>query len=182
YECGTKDARFGDQREHFGRCPAVEGRRLHGDQREVSGEQRRAQQCGDARRSVDNDVIGMPAELEGFAMQRVAREADDAEQAAMAPACALLGPVERRALRVGVDQRDPLSLPGPLAGEMQGERRLADATFLIEQRNDHRAPLPALHWVAPSPTTDSLDSSWLESKLGGSQATEFSAENVDPGS
>jgi len=24
YEFGAKDARFGDQREHFGRCPAVE--------------------------------------------------------------------------------------------------------------------------------------------------------------
>src|SRR5579872_448508 len=107
----------------------------------------------------------MTAELGGFAMQRVAREADDAEQAVMASACALLGPVERRALRVGVDQRDPLSLPGPLAGEMQGERRLADAAFLIEQRDDHRAPLLVLHWVAPSPTTDSLDSSRLAGVL-----------------
>ena len=40
YERGAKDARLGDQREHLGRCPAVEGRRLSRDQREVSGEQR----------------------------------------------------------------------------------------------------------------------------------------------
>ena len=72
-------------------------------------------------------------------MQRVARQTDDAEQARQRLRAALLGPVERRALRVGVDQRDALALARPFAGEMQRQRRLADAAFLIEERDDHGA-------------------------------------------
>ena len=49
----------------------------------------------------------------------------------------LLGPIEGGALGIGVDNDDALSVAGPLTGEMQGERRLADATFLIEERDDH---------------------------------------------
>ena len=73
-------------------------------------------------------------------MEGVARKADDAEEPRQAFPGALLGPVERRALRVGVDQGDALALASPLPGEMQGERCLADAALLIEERDDHRAP------------------------------------------
>ena len=88
---------------------------MRGDQDEIGGEQGRAQQAGDARRPVDDDVIGVAGELGRFAVQRVARQADDAEQARHGLLGALRGPVERRPLRVGVDDRDPLSLgrPGP---------------------------------------------------------------------
>ena len=137
-ELRAVDARFAEQRQHLGRGPAVERRRLHRDQHEVGGEQRRAHQAGDTRRPVDDDVIGVARELRRFAMERVAREADDAEQPRQGPPGALLRPVERRALRVGVDQRDALALPRPFAGEMQRERRLADAALLVEERDDHR--------------------------------------------
>ncbi len=66
-------------------------------------------------------------------MQRVARQPDDAESAVKAPTHALFGSVQRRALRVGVYQRDPLSLPGPWSRKMQPERRHAVAAFLVEQ-------------------------------------------------
>ena len=74
-------------------------------------------------------MIGVPGEFGRLAMQRVTRQADDAEQAVETPARALLGPIERRALRVGVDQRDPLSLPGPLSGEMQRDVVLPTPPF-----------------------------------------------------
>jgi hypothetical protein len=44
-------------------------------------------------------------------------------------------------LWIGVDQRDALSLPSPFTGEMQGQRRLADAAFLVEQGDDCRFSL-----------------------------------------
>ena len=172
-----------DQLQHLARGPAVERRRLRGDQHQVGGEQRRAHQPGDARRPVDDDVIGVAGEFRRLAMQRVARQADDAEQARQALPGALLGPVERRALRVGVDQRDPLSFPGPFAGEMQGERRLADAALLVEERHDHRGCSCAVfHRSRRSPTTEELNSCRLESKLGGSEAIELPWQNRRSGS
>ena len=85
------------------------------------------------------------------------------------------GPVERRALRIGVDQTmTRLPFPGPFAGEMQGECRLADATFLVEERHDHRALLRRIfHRSRRSPTTEELDSCRLDSKLGSSEAIDW---------
>ena len=60
--------------------------------------------------------------------------------ASVALPCALLGPIERRALRVGVDEGDAPALNGPRAGEMKRQRRLADAALLVEERDDHDAP------------------------------------------
>ena len=136
----------------------------------VGGEQRRAHQTGDARWPVDDDVIGVAGQLGRFAMQRVARQADDAEQPRQPFPCPLLRPVERRALRIGVDQGDSFPFPGPFAGEMQGERRLADAALLVEERDDHRALLlgfPPIAAVAQQ--SEGLDSCRLDSKLGGSE-------------
>src|SRR5579875_1108949 len=125
----------------------------------------------------------MAGELRRLTMQRVTRKADDAEQAVETAARTLLGPIEGRALRIRVDQRDPLSLPGPLAREVQRKRRLADAAFLIEQRDDHRLlPSAVFHRSASRPTSEELDSSWLDSKLGGSQVTEFPSKRVASGS
>ena len=84
-------------------------------------------------------MAGVSRELGRLAMEGVARKADDAEEPRQAFPGALLGPVERRALRVGVDQDDAFALTGPLTCQMQGERRLADAALLIEERDDHRA-------------------------------------------
>ena len=85
-------------------------------------------------------MVGVLPELGRLTMEGVARKADDAEESRRAFPGALLGPVERRALRVGVDQDDAFALTGPLTREMQGERCLSDAALLIEERDDHRAP------------------------------------------
>src|SRR5690606_18713547 len=53
---------------------------------------------------------------------------------------ALLRPVQRRALRVRVNQGDALALARPNAREVQRQRRLADAALLVEERDDHRRP------------------------------------------
>ncbi len=74
------DAGLAKQAEHLGRGPAVERRWLHGDQHEICGEQRRAHQPRDARRSVDDDVICGARNLGRFTVECVAREANDAEQ------------------------------------------------------------------------------------------------------
>ena len=74
------DARLAQQAQHLGRGPAVERRRLYRDQHEVGGEQRRAHQAGDTRRSVDDDMIGGARDLRRLAMERVARETHHAEQ------------------------------------------------------------------------------------------------------
>jgi hypothetical protein len=100
--------------------PAVERRGLRGDQHKVSGEQGRTHQSGDAGWPVDDDETGVSREFGRLPMQRVARDADDSEAPRHAFLGALLGPVERRSLRVGVDQRDALDLASPGAGEMQG--------------------------------------------------------------
>ena len=138
-ELRAKHARFDDELQHLAGRPAVERRRLHGDQHKVSGEQGRTHQSGDARRPVDDDVTGVSRQFGRFSMQRVARETDDAEEPRHALLGALLGPVERRSLRVGVDQRDALPLPSPGAPQMQSRAGLADAALLIEQRHDHCA-------------------------------------------
>ena len=72
-ERGAEDPRLRDQRQHLSGCPTVERRWLRRDQCEVGREERRAQQGGDARRTVDDDVVGMSGELRRLAMQRVAR-------------------------------------------------------------------------------------------------------------
>src|SRR5260370_33938977 len=72
-------------------------------------------------------------------MQRVAGKPDDAEEARQAFLCALLGPIERRALRVRVDDDDALALGSPGSRYMQRQCRLADAALLVEERDDHCA-------------------------------------------
>src|SRR3546814_13462953 len=70
-------------------------------------------------------------------MQRLACETDDAEPPAPAGLAARLGPVERGALRLGVDDDDRLAALGQLAGQARGERGLADAALLVEQGDAH---------------------------------------------
>ena len=69
------------ERQHLGRCPTVERRRLHRDQHKVGGEQGRAHESGDARRSVDDDMIDVARQLGRFTVQRIARQPDDAARA-----------------------------------------------------------------------------------------------------
>jgi hypothetical protein len=85
-------------------------------------------------------VIGFTRDLGRFTMQRIACKARHAEQAGQGFLGALLGPVKRRALRVGVNDDDALAVARPRAGEMQRQGRLADATLLVEERDDHAAP------------------------------------------
>jgi hypothetical protein len=70
-------------------------------------------------------------------VQRFARQADGAEQPGQALLAASLRPVQRRALRVGIEQDDVLSAQGQFAGDMGGEGGLAHPTFLVEQGDDH---------------------------------------------
>ena len=146
----------------------------------ASGAERR--QPGDARRAIDDDVIGVTGEFRRFAMKRVAGKLDDTEQLAKSFLRALFGPVEGGALWVGVDEHDPLSFPGPFASEMQCVRRLADAALLVEERHDHRGRLGVIHRSGRSPTSEELDSCRLDSKLGGSEAVGLFEENRDSGS
>ena len=52
------------------------------------------------------DVVGGLGEFGGFVVKGVARQTYDAEEACETLFGALLRPVERRSLRVGVDQDD----------------------------------------------------------------------------
>jgi hypothetical protein len=61
-------------------------------------------------------MIDIARQLGRLTVERVARQADDAEQARRVLAGALLRPVERRTLGVRIDERDPLSPTGPFAG------------------------------------------------------------------
>lgn len=93
------------------------------------------------------------------------------------------GPIDRGALRIRFDQRDLLFFPGRLAGEMRYGRRVADAAVLTKQRDNHRRLLPAVfHRSVPRLTSERLDSCMLDSKLGGSEVTEFVPENGASGS
>jgi hypothetical protein len=54
-----------------------------------------------------------------------------------------LRPVQRRALRIGIEQNNLLAAHCQLASDVRGERGLADAAFLIEQGDDHDPALLA---------------------------------------
>src|SRR5712691_10199879 len=84
-------------------------------------------------------MVGVASDLGRLAMQRIARKAEDAEQPGQRFLCPLLRPVQRRTLRVCIDDDNALSIARPSAGEMQRQRRLADAALLVEERDDHDA-------------------------------------------
>jgi hypothetical protein len=106
---------------------------LRRDHDEIGREQGRAHQRGDPRRPVDQDVICVASNFRRLAMQSVARKAENAEEPWYRFLCPLLRPVERRALRICVDDHNALSVVGPSSGEMQRQGRLADAALLVEQ-------------------------------------------------
>ncbi|AKL40572.1 hypothetical protein AB188_08205 [Serratia marcescens] len=86
---------FADQCDHLGRSPYVVGAGLHGDQHALGRQQRGTREGGDARRAVDDDVIGPPGEFWRFLMQRFAGKAHGAEQTGQALLATPLRPVER---------------------------------------------------------------------------------------
>src|SRR3546814_3392526 len=102
---------------------------LHRERREVTSEQRRRQQVGDTRRPVDDDMIRAARQLGCFDVQGVTGEADHTEEPGQSFGGALLGPVERGTLGIGVDQQDAAPLPRPLSGKVQRERGLADTAL-----------------------------------------------------
>jgi len=87
----------------------IRRRGLRWDEHEVGGEKRGAHEPRDARRPVDDEMMGVARELRRLPMKRVAGKADDAEEPRQSFFCALLRPVERRALCVGIDQDDALA-------------------------------------------------------------------------
>ena len=110
----------------------VVGAGLYRDQHALGRQQRGARQGGDARRAVDDDVIGATRQLRRFLMQRFAGEAHGAEQPGQALLASALRPVERGTLRVSIQQDDVQAAHRQLAGDVGGERGLADAAFLVE--------------------------------------------------
>ena len=78
-----------------------------------------------------------------LATERSLGRADDAKQTLLALASALFERNQRRALLVGGEQRDALTLPSRLSAETERERRLASAALLIAQRDNHGSPLRA---------------------------------------
>ena len=76
-------------------------------------------------------------------MQRFARQADGAEQPGQALLAAPLRPVQRRALRVGIEQDDVLPAQGQFAGDMGDQGGLAHPAFLVEQGEGHGRFSPA---------------------------------------
>ena len=64
------------------------------------------------------------------------------------------------------------------ATQVQGERCLADAAFLVEERDDHRcSSFPAFPRPSAPPTTEELDY-LLDFKLGGAEAFDWLDENA----
>jgi hypothetical protein len=127
--------------------------------------ERGTHQTGNAWRPVDDDVIGIARQLRRFPVQGIARQADDAEQPPPVLTRPLLRPIQRRTLRIGVDEGHALAPPGPFTGEMQRQRRLADAALLIEERDDHGVRLPAA--PAPRPRFPRANKEELDSLLAG---------------
>src|SRR3546814_4028204 len=71
-------------------------------------------------------MIHAARQLGCFDVQGVTGEADHTEEPGQSFGGALLGPVERGTLGIGVDQQDAAPLPRPLSGKVQRERGLAD--------------------------------------------------------
>ena len=136
----TKHARLSDPSRHTRGGPAIERAWAVWGLAPGQPQATRRRQGGDTGRAVEDDVVGMPGELGGLTTQRVARQADDGEQALLALASVLVERNQRRALLVGVERRDALSLPSPLSAETERERRLASAALLIAQGDNHRSP------------------------------------------
>src|SRR5258708_22695641 len=87
-------------------------------------------------------MIDVAGDLRGFNMERIAGESEHIEQPWQPSLGALFRPVERRVLRVCVDDHDALALDGPGSGHMQRQGGLADAALMVEERNDHGASPP----------------------------------------
>src|SRR3546814_8936165 len=85
-----------------------------------------------------------------FEMKGIACKSDNPEQPGQSLGGALLRPVQRRALWIGVDELDALAFARPLPGDMEGQRGLADAAFLIEERDDHATRPDSVAWRSRS--------------------------------
>ena len=125
----------------------------------------------------------MSGVFRGLAMRRVTRKPDDAEQALETVVHPLSGPNECISSSAAIDQRGQLSLPGRSSGPMPDQRCFAEAGFVVGERDDDHLRLSEVfHRPESRSTSKRLDSSWLESKLGGSQVTKFARENAASGS
>src|SRR3546814_9629095 len=118
-------------------------------------------------------MVDTTGQFRRLVMQRVACETDHAEQPWQALRRALLRPVQRRALRIGIDQQDTLACDSTLASQMKRESGLADAALLIEQRDDHRVSSTGAQPVSMNPKDSEL------AMLGGRIGKRF--QGVKPG-
>src|SRR5215831_17854260 len=87
-------------------------------------------------------MMGTAGDLMGFNMKGIAGELEHIEQPGQSFLGALFRPVERRALRVRVEDDNVLALRGPGPGHMQRQGGLADTALVVEERDDHGGSPP----------------------------------------
>ena len=127
--------------------PNVVRRRLDGNQHEVAGQDRGSSELVHARRAVDDRDVVVCGELGKIAMKARFRHADDREQRFDFPRA---GPSHRAALGIGVDQKNAQAGFGQRRRQIDGEGRLADASFLIQNADNHQETIPGNSHLDPS--------------------------------
>ncbi|MCY1405469.1 hypothetical protein D9M71_207080 [compost metagenome] len=88
-------------------------------------------------------MVGASGQFRGFLVQRLACQVNRAEQPGQTLLAASLGPVQGRALWVGIEQDHVQPAQCQFAGDMGCQGGLADPAFLVEQGDDH-------DWISPA--------------------------------
>jgi len=113
--------------------PHVIGGRLDRDQHQIAGHDGRAGHVVNAGWSVDEDEVVVVGEGREFLVDGRLGQPHDREQRITVTGS---GPVESTPLRVGIEQEDRSLFTSERGGQMHGEGRLTDTSFLIEQGNN----------------------------------------------
>jgi hypothetical protein len=95
---------------------------------------------------------------------------------------AVFRPIDRRILVTDDRGFAPFSVPALLSGDVPSKHGGDDASLEADADEGHRPDSSVFHRAAACPASEELDSSKLESKLGGSEVTEFFEENAAFGS
>src|SRR3546814_10679096 len=84
-------------------------------------------------------MVGLAGKVGKLLVECFARKPEDAEKSRQTLAQPLICPVERRRLRVRIDDQNTPATGAPGARQMQGERSLSHAAPLVEECYDNRA-------------------------------------------
>ncbi|MCY1229475.1 hypothetical protein D9M72_418390 [compost metagenome] len=93
-------------------------------------------------------MVGASGQLRCFLVQGFPCQPNGTEQPGQALLAASLCPVQRRALRVGVEQDHVVATQSEFASDMGGQGGLADPAFLVEQGDDQGRISPAKQSVS----------------------------------